>query len=240
MGKTAIEWTRADDGSPGFTWNPWQGCIKVSPGCKNCYMYREKNRYGQDPAVVVRSKPATFNAPLKWKEPARVFTCSWSDFFIKQADPWRDEAWDIIYRTPHLTYLILTKRPERIEAHLPANWDSPTYDHVWLGISAETQEWYDRRWSILSKVRASVRFVSAEPLLGPIRFGVGYYPDWVIVGAETGTGARFTDIEWMRGLKRECGDDVPLFVKQITENGRKVPFEEWPEDLKIREFPEYG
>src|SRR3990167_11527130 len=108
--KTHINWTEA-------TWNPWHGCIKVSPGCKNCYMYREKNRYGQDPAVVVRSKPATFNAPLKWKEPARVFTCSWSDFFIKQADPWRDEAWDIIYQTPHLTYLILTKRPERIEAH---------------------------------------------------------------------------------------------------------------------------
>ncbi len=69
------------------TWNPWQGCHKVSPGCMNCYMYRDKNRYGQDPATVIRSKPATFNLPLKWKEPAKVFICSWSDFFIEEADP---------------------------------------------------------------------------------------------------------------------------------------------------------
>ena len=234
--KTGIEWTDR-------TWNPWQGCKKVSAGCKNCYMYREKKRYGQDPAVVVRSK-TTFNAPLKWKAPARVFTCSWSDFFIPQADPWRDEAWDIIRRTPHLTYQILTKRPERIEACLPQDWGNG-YRNVWLGISAESGEWYDRRWPILLEVPAAVRFLSAEPLLGPIWFsaeplwfGLGYLPDWVIAGAETGAGARFTDIEWIRGLRRECGSDVPLFVKQITVNGRKIPFEQWPEDLQVRQFPE--
>jgi protein gp37 len=80
--KSAIEWTQN-------TWNPWQGCHKVSPGCKFCYMYRDKERYGQDPKIVVRSKPPTFNAPLKWKEPALVFTCSWSDWFVEEADDWR-------------------------------------------------------------------------------------------------------------------------------------------------------
>ncbi len=94
------------------TVNFWQGCKKVSSGCKNCYMFRDKKRYGQDASVVVRSKPPTFNKPLLWKDPARVFVCSWSDFFIEEADLWREEAYDIMRKTPHLTYLILTKRPE--------------------------------------------------------------------------------------------------------------------------------
>ena len=107
-----IQWTD-------HTWNPWQGCRKVSPGCLNCYMYRDKKRYGQDPATVVRSKPPTFNKPLKWHDPAKVFVCSWSDFFIEDADEWRDDAWEIMRRTPHLTYQILTKRPRNIKDRLP-------------------------------------------------------------------------------------------------------------------------
>lgn len=117
MGKNSgIEWTD-------HTWNPWQGCLKVSPGCKQCYMYRDKKRYGQDPMVVVRSKPGTFRKPLQWKQPAKVFTCSWSDFFIEQADNWIDDAWNIIRQTPHLTYQILTKRPENIKDRLPEDWE---------------------------------------------------------------------------------------------------------------------
>src|SRR6266498_5551388 len=123
MGETTgIAWTQR-------TWNPWHGCHKVSAGCKNCYMFREKRQYGQDPDVVVRSK-TTFNAPLKWKDSALVFTCSWSDWFIEEADPWRDEAWDVIRRTPHLTYQILTKRIERASSCLPKDWP---LKNVWLG-----------------------------------------------------------------------------------------------------------
>ena len=108
--QTAIEWATA-------TWNPWQGCTKVSPGCTHCYMYREKGMYGQNPRLVVRSK-TVFHAPLRWKEPQpRVFTCSWSDWFHEAADPWRAEAWDIIRRTPRHTYLILTKRTPIITSH---------------------------------------------------------------------------------------------------------------------------
>src|ERR1700728_2917718 len=94
----------------GPTWNPWRGCIKVSPGCKNCYMYRDKKRYGQDPYTPVRSAVQTFNKPLKWQREVRegkrvghdrlVFTCSWSDWFIKESDPWRGDAWSIVRQCP--------------------------------------------------------------------------------------------------------------------------------------------
>lgn len=147
------------------TWNPWQGCRKVSLGCLNCYMFRDKKRYGQNPSKVVRSKPPTFNKPLRWKEPAKVFVCSWSDFFIEDADPWRDEAWSIIRNSRHLTFLLLTKRPENIKARLPEDWPLP---NVWLGVTAENQEQADKRISLLLSVEASVRFLSIEPMLGPI------------------------------------------------------------------------
>ncbi len=160
--QTGVEWT----GPNGKTWNPWHGCLKVSRGCKFCYMYREKKRYGQDPSVVMRSK-TRFYDPLKWHEPANVFTCSWSDFFIAEADAWRGEAWSIIKQTKHLTYQILTKRTERVLDHLPADWGDG-YDNVHLGFSAETQDDFDRRWEEIKNVPARVLFLSAEPLLGPI------------------------------------------------------------------------
>lgn len=158
--RTGIEWTN-------HTWNPWRGCIKVSAGCKNCYMYRDQVRYGRDPRDVMRAAPATFNAPLKWHDPAFVFTCSWSDWFIEEADVWRDDAWSIVRQTPHLTYQILTKRPENMAARLPADWGEG-WPNVWLGVSAEDQATADLRLPILAATPAAVRFLSAEPLLGPI------------------------------------------------------------------------
>lgn len=233
--ETGIQWTD-------HTWNPWQGCFKVSPGCAKCYMYRDKLRYGQKPDVVVRSAKATFTAPLKWNEPARVFTCSWSDFFIEEADPWRNEAWDIIRRTPHLTYQILTKRPERIVGHLPIDWPLDGYENVYLGISAESQPFYERRWSYLREVPLTWQrtFLSAEPLLGPIDLGNFPVPGWVIGGGETGKpdDVRFTDNQWLRSLRDQCKRmEVPFFLKQITSGGRQIPFDRWPEDLRVREFP---
>lgn len=216
---TGIEWTDK-------TWNPWHGCTKVSPGCAHCYMYREKGRYGQEPEVVTRSK-TTFNDPLKWHEPARVFTCSWSDFFHEAADGWRDEAWNIIRRTPHLTYQILTKRPERIAAHLPADWGMG-YENVWLGVSVENQRWAERI-DALAGVRAWTKFVSAEPLLGPLDLSAplhadGYgedavladVPDWVIVGGESGSDARPMALDWVRKIRDDCAYfDIKFFLKQL-------------------------
>src|SRR5579871_2828304 len=119
-------------------------------------MYRDMERSGRDPFTVQRSKK-TFRDPLKWKEPRMVFTCSWSDFFIEAADAWRDEAWDVIRQTPHLTYQILTKRPANIASRLPVFWDEIQH-HVWLGVSVESPE-YQWRMGILRETPALVRFV---------------------------------------------------------------------------------
>lgn len=205
---TGIEWTEK-------TWNPWHGCTKVSDGCDHCYMFREKKQYGQDPELVVRSK-TKFKDPLRWKEPALVFTCSWSDWFHIAADAWRDEAWAIVKATPHLTYQILTKRPGRIHRHLPADWGEG-YPNVWLGVSVECQAVLTRAFQ-LANVPAAVRFISAEPLLGPVYLpqGFGESIHWVIGGGESGPDARRCDPSWLRILRDDCArEHVPFFLKQL-------------------------
>lgn len=252
---TAIQWTNR-------TYNPWQGCTKVSPGCAHCYMFSEKTRYGQDPATVVRSKDPTFYAPLKWKDPALVFTCSWSDFFHVDADPWRAEAWGIIRQTPHLTYQILTKRPERIAACLPADWGTG-WPNVWLGTSVENQRWATRIDALLA-VPAAVRFLSCEPLLGPLDLTPWLWEeagpawvgrnvaepglDWIIIGGESGHKARPMMLGWARDLVRQCrAAGVAVFVKQLGEvlarawdckDRKGGVMEEWPLDIQVREFPQ--
>ena len=274
--QSAIAWCNA-------TWNPWQGCHKVSPGCDHCYMFREKTQYGQEPDVVVRSKPRTFNLPLRLKGSQRVFTCSWSDFFIREADPWRDEAWAIIDRTRHLTYQILTKRVERVAARLP--WgDGTPWPHVQIIASVENQEQADRRIPKLLAVNAAVRGVSYEPGLGPVEFLSQWhdwlagwtteteadprdgtpYPvqvqteklDWLIIGGESGPEARPFDLAWARSTIAQCrAAGVPCFVKQLgayPQGGTWLPGarinlrdragadpEEWPEALRIREWPTF-
>lgn len=158
MKESNIEWTN-------HTWNPWQGCRPVSPGCDNCYMYREKEKFKQDPSKVIRSSEKTFNQPLKWADPAKVFVCSWSDFFIEDADEWRDDAWEIMRKTPHITYLLLTKRPENIEERLPADWP---LENVWLGVTAENQEMADKRIPFLLRLPAAVRFISVGPMIDEV------------------------------------------------------------------------
>lgn len=206
-----IEWTDS-------TWNPWRGCDKVSPGCADCYMFRDQRRYGRDPSVVVRAADGTFFAPVrsrKWEREREaaiaargrhfVFTCSWSDWFHETADPWRDEAWEIIRETPRSIYQILTKRPERILDHLPADWGDG-YPNVWLGTTIENRAFVGRA-DLLRAVPAAVRFISAEPLLGPL------VPDAILktrsVGASTlptprvwsdgseGPGLDFAGIDWI-------------------------------------------
>lgn len=230
--RTGIEWTDA-------TWNPWQGCHKVSPGCKNCYMFREKRAYGQEPNVVVRSKPQTFNLPRRLRTPQRVFTCSWSDFFIEEADPWRDEAWAIIRATPHLTYQILTKRIERVQPLLPWSYGTP-WPHVWIIVSVEDQLRADQRVPELLRVNAAIRGVSYEPALVSVDFSRWLYHgdtcgfalygdpaictcaapplDWLIVGGESGPSARPMHTSWARAVRDQCqAAGVPFFFKQWGE-----------------------
>ncbi len=228
-----IEWTEA-------TWNPWHGCQKVSPGCAHCYMYRDKARYGQDPGKVMRGK-TTFELPLKWKEPKLIFTCSWSDFFIADADPWRPEAWEIIRATPHHSYQILTKRPERVVEHLPKDWPLP---NVWLGVSVENPRFY-WRIDILRGIVAPVRFLSLEPLLTAMPKLPLRSISWVIVGGESGPHARPMRPEWVCDIRDQCvRASVPFFFKQwggarknIT--GRKLEgrvWDEMPERLSQVDF----
>lgn len=218
--KTGIGWTDR-------TWNCWQGCTKVSPACKHCYMFRDKYRFGQDPTTVIRSKPQTFNLPMamygprstkgtpgewKWPDGDRVFTCSWSDWFHKDADEWRDDAWAIVKQRPGLIFQILTKRPERIAAHLPADWGDG-YPNVWLGATVENQKYADERIPLLTAIPAAVRFISYEPALGPITGLDGL--DWVISGGESGPKARPSDPAWHRAARDECNRlGIPFFFKQ--------------------------
>ena len=205
--ESAIEWTND-------TWNPWHGCIKVSPGCKFCYMYRDKKRWGQDAKVVVRAKRSTFLAPMKMLKGPLVFTCSWSDFFIDKADQWRDDAWNVIKHTPQLTYQILTKRPERIANHLPSDWESG-WENVWLGVSVENNNelW---RTEILREIPVLVRFISAEPLLDKIDLNLDKF-SWVISGGESGVGKNWrpAKVEWFRSIRDQCqSSKVAYFHKQ--------------------------
>jgi len=242
MGETTgISWTNIP-GYIGGTWNPWQGCTKVSPGCANCYMFRDKKRYGQDPSIVIRSVPATFNLPARTKEPHAWFVCSWSDFFHKDADKWRTEANIIMAENPQHLYLILTKRIERAEKNMSISWRCSWPSNVWLGVTAENQEMADKRIPLLLDIPASVRFVSVEPMLGEIDIMTPMVEliDWVICGGESGPNARPMNLDWARNLQKQCQwTHTPYFFKQV--GGTKRIDGHWGGDLldgvRYQEFP---
>lgn len=200
------------------TWNCWIGCHKKSPGCLNCYGERWGKRSGRDFSVVARTRPATFNSPLHWQEPRRIFSCSLSDFFIEEADPWRDEAWEIIRKTPHHTYMLLTKREERMASCFPPDWP---LDNVELGVSVETQD-YVYRLDALAESGAKRIFVSAEPLLGYLDLVaylmlriVGRPLDGVIAGGESGPDFRVMEDNHAISLREQCrSTNTAFFFKQ--------------------------
>jgi len=244
MGETTkIEWTDA-------TVNFWHGCKKVSPGCKYCYMFRDKAKYGQDPNKIVKASSQIWRMPYKIKKPTIFFVCSWSDFFIEEADEWRHAAWRVIRDNPHHKFQILTKRPERIRENLPYDFEY-SYSNVWLGISAENQAQYDKRISYLMDAPGIRKFVSFEPLLGPI-IGIDRDIYWAIVGGESGNDNgnhlyRECKLEWIEHLVGETqAGYTPIFVKQMgthlarqmmlrDRHGRDV--NEFPEHLQLREMP---
>jgi len=270
--KTGIEW--AD-----VTWGPWQGCTPVSDGCQQCYMYREKRRYGQDPTKIVRSSDSTFRMPMSRKRVppgSFVFVCSWSDFFHPDVpDDWRHEAFGYMAYRYDVTFLLLTKRPQRMADYL-GEWEPETcgallaneFDHhpskvtrhrleqtvdwlhgewctdeyamppfdtmadacdglpnVWLGVTAENQARADERIpQLLSIDWPGKRFVSLEPLLGPVDLSITDCPDahsmlsWLICGGESGPRARPVHPDWVRSLRDQCHTaGVPFMFKQWGE-----------------------
>lgn len=238
-------------------WNPWVGCTKVSPGCRDCYMFREQRQHGHDPSVVRRTVEATWNLPHKWQRQCErdgstrlIFVCSWSDFFHVAADPWRAEAWRIIRSCPNVIFQILTKRPENIVTRLPADWGTG-YANVWLGVSIESNEFAERA-DILRGIPAPVRFIMGEPLIGPMDRVNLDGMDWLILGGESGARetARTCDLTWMMDVVRRRPEGLAVCVKQLGTRyrlndqeyvGRDLEkhdnWSDYPDELRLWEWP---
>jgi len=208
---SAIEWTDA-------TWNPVTGCTKVSPGCKHCYAERlalrlqamGQIRYRNGFAVTLQ--PDQLALPLRWRRPRRIFVNSMSDLFheVVPTDYIRQVFETMVLADWHI-FQALTKRAERLAA-LAA--DLPWPANVWQGVSVENAN-YTWRIDYLRAVPASVRFLSVEPLLGPIPQLQLEGIDWVIVGGESGAGRRLVDPGWVREIRDQClAVRVPFFFKQ--------------------------
>ncbi|UZQ86013.1 phage Gp37/Gp68 family protein [Thermoclostridium stercorarium] len=173
MAKTRIEWTE-------YSWNPVTGCTPISEGCQNCYARRMANRlrgrcgYPADDPFRVTLHPERLGEPLRWKEPRRVFVCSMGDLFHEDVPRWmRFEVMDIILQAKQHTFLILTKRPANMKEffewyYSKAGRTIETIKNLWLGVTAENQARADERIPILLQIPAAVRFVSIEPMLGPV------------------------------------------------------------------------
>jgi protein gp37 len=215
--KSAIEWTDA-------TWNPTTGCSKVSPGCANCYAERLSLRFGQStkpwtPANAdenVTIHPARYELPLKWREPKRIFVDSMSDLFHELVpEPVVARVWTTMAAATHHQFQILTKRPERMPEIVGRRiQEHGILDNVWLGTSIENNRWVGRA-DYLRATPAAIRFISAEPLLGPLPSLDLAGIDWLIVGGESGSGHRPIDSAWVRDLRdRADHAGVAFFFKQ--------------------------
>jgi len=247
--RTSIEWSDA-------TWNPVTGCTQVSPGCDHCYAETLAERFRGTPGHYfehgfdVQLRPAKLNQPLRWRRPRRIFVNSMSDLFHDGvSDGYIAEVFAVMARAEQHTFQVLTKRHGRMHSLLSSDafislidlclggdgdaalfrrdvgWPLP---NVWLGVSVENQQWADIRIPALLDTPAAVRFLSMEPLLGPVRlWGTERNPsprtrvdgiDWVIVGGESGRGARPMHQEWARSLRDQCrATSVPFLFKQWGE-----------------------
>ena len=211
-----------------MNWEPWTGCCKVSDGCTNCYYYGpHSKRFGQDTVKRTEEfdKPVarTANGDYKIKGGKIVPTCFASDFFIKEADGWRRDAWSMIKERRDLEFLILTKRIDRFSVSLPSDW-SDGYDNVNIGCSVEDQETTDLRLPLFLSYPIKRRFVACAPLLGPIdlseylKGGIEH----VTVGGETGRDARVCDLEWVKDIREQCIDaNVTFWFKNTGSFFRK-------------------
>ena len=279
---TGIQWTEA-------TWNPVTGCSKVSAGCKFCYAEKMAERLkamgapGYAAGFDVTLQPDMLDRPLRWRRPRLIFVNSMSDLFHELVpEDYVARVFDVMARAPQHTFQVLTKRAARLAELAPR---LPWPDNVWMGVSVEDQRGTAERIPFLLSVPAAVRFLSMEPLLGPVAldlrerwdggcpggclgsdlhtaqdgaercrrcgYPLGGTPrpplDWLIVGGESGPGARPMAVEWAADILRQAqAADVPVFVKQLgavwaRQNGARhqkggEPVE-WPEHLRVRAMP---
>ena len=230
MNKTSIGWCD-------WTWNPVTGCSPFSDGCANCYAERMFSRgiFSYDFSPMLHSE--RLGAPLDKKRPSVIFVCSMGDLFHEDVPfEWVDAVFDTVRRADHHRYLFLTKRSSRM---MDYSMGRTIPDNAWFGVTVESSK-YEYRVDHLLCIAVSHRFVSIEPMLGRIDWSKSYLCcefcvprlDWVIVGGETGPGARVMDANWARLLRDQCFDtDTPFFMKQMTSKG---PI---PDDLLVHEFP---
>lgn len=251
--KTKIQWCDA-------TWNPVTGCSPVSEGCANCYAARMASRFRQVHGghfSQILMHPERLDQPLRWKKPRRIFVSSMGDLFHEGvSDAWFSRIISVIAAAQQHTFMVLTKRPEQMLLSIRRFYEfgrkTPILPNLWLGVTAENQEQANKRIPILLQIPAAKRFVSIEPMLGPVNLndltanlkpkcgrslcdyfsalnGSEYDPqgnpkycnpgtfnslDWVIVGGETGPGARPMHPDWARSVRDQCqAAGVPFFFK---------------------------
>jgi len=216
--QSKIQWTEA-------TWNPVTGCTKVSPGCQNCYAERMAKRlagrcgYPADEPFQVTLHPERLGDPLKWRKPRKIFVCSMGDLFHAKV------PCEFIFRVFNAMncafqheYQILTKRVRRL---MYLDGELEWADHIWMGVSVENAD-YIGRIDELRQTRAAVKFLSLEPLLGPLPNLNLTNIDWVIVGGESGPGARPMKEEWVTDIRDQClTSKVPFFFKQWGGTNKK-------------------
>jgi protein gp37 len=250
--KSSIEWTEA-------TWNPTTGCDRVSPGCDNCYaltLAKRLKAMGQ-PKYQIDGDPGTsgpgfgltlhsdaVNIPLAWREPRVIFVNSMSDLFHNDIPiDFIKRVFDVMRATPQHTYQVLTKRSRRL-ARVAGTLDWPA--NVWIGVSVENDR-YTFRADHLRNIPAAVRFLSVEPLIGAVPSLDFTDIEWVIVGGESGHGARPLEIDWVIDIwERSTTVGAAFFLKQLgsvwaRENGYRGKahrMEQWPEHLRRRDMPD--
>lgn len=208
---STIEWTQA-------TWNPVTGCTKISPGCKHCYAERMAHRLHAmgSPAYAngfeVTRQPSALEWPLRWKQPKTIFVNSMSDLFHKDIPlSYIQDVFRVMNEAHWHHYQILTKRADRL---LEVSGELPWQPHIWMGVSVENKDYYQRIRDLV-RTPAHVKFLSLEPLLGPLPRMPLKGIDWVIVGGESGPGARPMEKDWVLGIRSQCREkNIPFFFKQ--------------------------
>lgn len=212
-------------------WNPWHGCRKISSGCLNCYVYRRDAEFGKDSSII--TKTSKFNYPIQknrlqeyklQSENEAIFTCGTSDFFIEEADEWREEAWSFIKERSDLTFLIITKRIHRFGNCIPSDWNEG-YDNVIIGCTCENQERTDYRLPIFINVPIKHRIIIHEPMLEKInieKYLNSGKIESVVCGGESGEDGRILDFAWILETMNQCVTcDVPFHFKQTGTHFKK-------------------
>lgn len=196
-----------------YGWNPWHGCTRISPGCLNCYVYRQDAAFGTAIPSSRARKTADYNLPVRRTRSGRfaipsgsvVFTCFTSDFLLEDADQWRAAAWEMIRLRSDVTFIFFTKRIERFTEAAPPDWGEG-YDNVIVGCTVENQQMAERRLPLFAALNIRRKVIVAAPLLGPLNLmpwldsGIAE----VSVGGESGPGARVLDYQAVLDIRRQC------------------------------------